>query len=177
MRIQPESDLEAYSQIPIAYQIDSRVDLQALIKENKIVEIPTTPRWKDYDLSPQDHPTALAPKLAKGAIFAAFEGDQRLGGAIVAREVPGYREPADTAILLDIRVRPDARGKGIGQALFQAALAWAKPHPLVVETQNTNVAACRFYQKMGFTLREADPTGYGPDIDEAKLIWQTQSVR
>ena len=42
---------------------------------------------------------------------------------------------------------------------------------LDVETQDTNVPACRLYASCGFTLTDIKPHGYGSLIDEAKLLW------
>jgi GNAT superfamily N-acetyltransferase len=52
----------------------------------------------------------------------------------------------DLAVLWDIRVSPDFRGQGLGSGLLRAAEAWAISKgclELKVETQNTNVRACR----------------------------------
>jgi ribosomal protein S18 acetylase RimI-like enzyme len=80
----------------------------------------------------------------------------------------------DIAVLWDIRVSPEARGAGLGSALFQATAGWAVARGcewLRVETQNVNVAACRFYQKMGCTLGAIDRFAY-PDLpDEVQLLW------
>ena len=102
---------------------------------------------------------------------AVFTLAGRIGGAIVARGVPGYDLPPETAILLDIRVHPSHRGHGFGAALLDSALAWAGGE-LVIETQDVNVAACRFYKKMGGRPWRVEPDGYGPEIDEAKIIWR-----
>jgi hypothetical protein len=47
---------------------------------------------------------------------------------------------------------------------------------LEVETQNNNVAACRFYAAMGCELRSIDRLAY-PDLpDEAQLVWTKRVV-
>jgi ribosomal protein S18 acetylase RimI-like enzyme len=80
----------------------------------------------------------------------------------------------DIAVLWDIRVSPEARGAGLGSALFQATAGWAVARGcewLKVEPQNVNVAACRFYQKMGCTLGAIDRFAY-PDLPgEVQLLW------
>lgn len=40
-----------------------------------------------------------------------------------------------------------------------------------VETQNTNVPACRFYRRMGCTLGAIDRLAYGHQPDEVQLMW------
>lgn len=81
----------------------------------------------------------------------------------------------DVAALWDIRVRPDRRGTGTGTLLFRAAEAWARQRGcrvLKAETQNTNLAACRFYQRMGTTLSSVDRFAYPELPDEVQLIWR-----
>ena len=40
-----------------------------------------------------------------------------------------------------------------------------------VETQNTNVPACRFYSRMGCKLAAIDRFAYANPLGEAQLIW------
>ena len=81
------------------------------------------------------------------------------------------------AFLEDIAVRAFARKKGVGAALFQAVCAWAKEEGLcgvALETQDVNLLACRFYQKMGMALGCADTFLYAnfPETKtELALFW------
>jgi dTDP-4-amino-4,6-dideoxy-D-galactose acyltransferase len=53
-----------------------------------------------------------------------------------------------------IATRDDARGQGVGARLIRAADAFFRAgnaHAATVVTQSSNVQACRFYEKMGFT--------------------------
>jgi ribosomal protein S18 acetylase RimI-like enzyme len=80
----------------------------------------------------------------------------------------------DLAILWDIRVSPEVRGQGIGSALFRAAEVRAGAEgcrQLKVETQNINVAACRFYARRGCVLRAANQMAYAEFPDEVQLLW------
>ena len=69
------------------------------------------------------------------------------------------------------------RRHGVGCALMQKAVDWAKARHLpgiMLETQDVNVAACRFYEKFGFTLRGFDAflyKGLNPNTDEIALYW------
>jgi GNAT superfamily N-acetyltransferase len=59
-------------------------------------------------------------------------------------------------------------------ALFRAAEHWARARGcrrLKIETQNVNVAACRFYQKMGCTLGAIDRFAYPGQPAEVRLLW------
>ena len=81
---------------------------------------------------------------------------------------------ADVAVLWDIRVAAGQRGSGVGSALFRAAEDWAAARDcawLKIETQNINVAACRFYQNMGCSLGAINRFAY-PDLPtEVQLLW------
>jgi GNAT superfamily N-acetyltransferase len=81
------------------------------------------------------------------------------------------------AVLWDIRVQPERRGRGVGKALFYASVDWACRRgcrQLKVETQNVNVAACRFYASQGCELGAIHRYGYAghPQVGhEAMLLW------
>jgi GNAT superfamily N-acetyltransferase len=74
----------------------------------------------------------------------------------------------------DIRVSPEARGKGVGARLFAAVEFWARARGctrLKVETQNINVPACRFYARQGCVLGAIHRFAY-PDLPgEVMLLW------
>lgn len=58
--------------------------------------------------------------------------------------------------------------------LFRAAGDWAGARGcrwLKIETQNINLPACRFYQKMGCTLGAIDRFAYPGQPDEVQLLW------
>ncbi len=51
------------------------------------------------------------------------------------------------------------QGQGIGQSLIEATDAWYKANRILtstVVTQQSNVPACRFYEKAGFTIRKTE---------------------
>lgn len=80
----------------------------------------------------------------------------------------------DVALLWDIRVAPDARGRGIGSALLAEVERWSVERGaqcLEVETQNINVPACRFYEAHGFELRRVNPRAYPELPHETQLLW------
>ena len=86
----------------------------------------------------------------------------------------------DVALLWDIRVAPAVRNRGIGAALLAAGEGWARARgalALEVETQNTNVPACRFYARHGFTLRAVRRGAYPELPDEVQLIWRKELIR
>src|SRR5438477_9916123 len=85
----------------------------------------------------------------------------------------------DAAVLWDIRVSPQCRGQRVGSALLRAVESWVIPKnacALVVETQNTNVPACRFYARHGFVLDHIVPFAYAAFPDEVQLLWRKELV-
>jgi GNAT superfamily N-acetyltransferase len=80
----------------------------------------------------------------------------------------------DLSVLWDIRVAPDARGKGVGSALFQRVEAWGQANgcrQLKVETQNINVRACALYARNGCELRAVHHGAYPELPEEIQLLW------
>ena len=68
------------------------------------------------------------------------------------------------------------RGRGIGRELMAQALAWTRAHGLraiVLETQNTNIDACRFYLRLGFRLSGVQDLFYFDErvAEESALFW------
>lgn len=170
-------NLKDYSAISIAFGARERVDVEAL-RAGAIKTVPIEPQWKDYDEIEDERPDQLARRfdVARWGIFLAQEGDEDLGGIIVAfpNLLEGHAHEPDTAAIIDIRVTPKWRKKGVGKALWLAAEDWARLNgicQLMVETQDINVAACRFYQRMGSEILSINPEGYDPELNEIQLIW------
>ena len=187
IREEPASVLAHYADVSIAYEVRERLAVLApdsgLGGLRLVAEPVAPPYWKDYDAEPGNHPTAWAERfdVARWGILAAFTGTERSGGAVVAWGTPevallGAR--ADLAVLWDLRVVPDRRGRGVGAALFRAAEAWAVSRGagwLVVETQNVNVAACRFYARQGCVLGAVHRSAHPALPDEVQLLWYKPS--
>jgi len=136
------------------------------------------PYVKDYDAI-GDNPMRWAERfdLSNWGFLSAFSGAQCVGRAAVARDtstlemLEGRR---DLALLWDIRVAPLARRRGVGSALFDGVVTWARSRgclELKVETQNTNAAACRFYAQNGCVLRTVQRGAYPELPDEVQLLW------
>jgi ribosomal protein S18 acetylase RimI-like enzyme len=159
--------------VPIEFRCESRLDVEAL-REGRFVEIRIPPFEKDYDAleSPTDWPNRF--DVRNWTLLVAGSG-----GAAVAWNTPGVdmlEGRDDLAVLWDIRVAPEARGRGVGRALVGAAVEWARERgcqEMKVETQDVNVAACRFYAAMGFRLSEIVPDTY-QGLNEAMLIWRRE---
>jgi ribosomal protein S18 acetylase RimI-like enzyme len=178
----PVGDLMAYSAVPIAFQVRSRFRLQ-LVEQGLggirlVEEVVSPPYVRDYDEEKGEGPTRWLKRwdLSNWGAIAAFEGNERVGGAVLAWRTPNVNMldgRDDRAALWDLRVRPDARGRGIGRELFRAAVGWARRREctlLKIETQSINVPACRLYASEGCTLAVINSLARDPD--EVQLIWQ-----
>jgi streptothricin acetyltransferase len=81
------------------------------------------------------------------------------------------------ALLDSFVVDEKYRRRGVGRALMERAIVWARDHKfpgLTLETQNTNVPACKLYESCGFELRGFDTHLYkalDPSTDEIALFW------
>lgn len=179
----PAAALREYAGVPIAFEVRSVLDVAEqgagpagfLLTERRLA----APYVKDYDAIPGEHPVGWAERfdVSRWGVFAAWAERRRVGGAVVAFRTPGLdmlEGRDDLAVLWDIRVAPEARGQAVGSALFRAAEAWARARgcrQLKVETQNVNVAACRFYARQGCVLAAAHRDAYPGLPDEIQLLW------
>jgi len=173
--------LAEYARVPIAFTVREVVDVvqfpsgrETFVLQPRVVEQPYV---KDYDDNGGPEAWASRFDLSHWRFFAARVAGERVGGAAVVFRSPDVnmlRGRQDVALLWDIRVAPAVRGQGVGAALVAAVEAWSAAHGvewLEVETQNVNVPACRFYERMGFALREVHPQAYTNLPDEVQLLW------
>jgi streptothricin acetyltransferase len=92
--------------------------------------------------------------IPKGCCFGAYAGG-RLTGITIGEALPEDR----LLRVWEFHVHPDFRRMGIGRALMERVIAKAREErlpALMLETQNTNVPAIRFYRRMGFRLESID---------------------
>jgi len=184
VREEPIAQLPEQARISIAFHVDRYLDVVPspgargvmLLKE----QVSRRPFDKDYDAIPNNAPADWMTRFdtASWALLGAYQRDERVGGAVLVP--PGTdaiaREPG-VVVLWDLRVSPDHRHDGVGSALFKAATAWAKGKglsTLQAETQNVNLPACRFYERMGCRLASADANAYPEFPDEIRMVWRKQ---
>ena len=176
------TSLADYAQVPIAFTVDRVMDV-TLHTDRKRFSLSERrldiPYVKDYDAIDGEGPLHWPRRfdVSNWRLFTARVAGSRVGGATVAFNTPGLtmlESRRDLSVLWDIRVTPNARGKGIGSALFERVEAWSQTQgcrQLKVETQNINVPACRFYARHGCELRAIHHATY-PDLpEEIQLLW------
>jgi GNAT superfamily N-acetyltransferase len=174
--------LHEYEKVSIAFRVESRFRVELFdggLGGIKLTEEPVTPYIKDYD-EYENYRPANWPKrfdISNWGILSAFDGKIRVGGAAIAWNTPEVNmleDSEDLACLWDLRVRPEYRNKGVGHELFARTLRWSKTrecHLLMVETQNTNVPACRFYARQGCELGAINRFAYPEILNETQLLW------
>ncbi|HXD09851.1 MAG TPA: GNAT family N-acetyltransferase [Anaerolineales bacterium] len=140
------------------------------IQDNKISYsiIPVEPYEKILTVDPEDY-TTFIDNPQKVIFFADVDG--KPVGQI--KMVPWWNK---FTYVEELIVDTDFRGKGVGLALMNRAIAWAKQQGfpgVTLETQDNNVPACKFYEKCGFELSGFDIYAY-KNLDnpsEIALYW------
>ena len=105
-----------------------------------------------------------ADRLKSAWILNAARG--RADAMLVARDggqVVGFNacmRAGDAAVIDLIGVAPEARGRGLGAALVEAALAHyaGGAREMIVGTQSKNIASLALYQRAGFRVRDSHLT-------------------
>jgi GNAT superfamily N-acetyltransferase len=182
VREEPIAQLVEQAKVSIAFRIDRFLDVTPSPGSRGVMllreQVARRPYDKDYDTIPNNAPSDWPARFHTAAwgLLGAYQRDERVGGAVLIP--PGEdavaREPG-VAVLWDLRVSPPRRRDGVGSALFKAAVSWARGKGLSqiqAETQNVNLAACRFYERMGCRLVSADANAYPEFPDEIRMIWR-----
>jgi ribosomal protein S18 acetylase RimI-like enzyme len=175
--------LAEYAAVSIAFRVSEVLDLDAIALDPSAMPIPTrpvaAPYIKDYDTVPGDAPLDWPARfdVSRWMFLAALVDGNRVGcAAVIARDpaVDLLDGRDDLARLWDLRVAPEFRRRGVASALLTAAEGWAGAQgirTLMVETQDVNVPACRFYARQGFMLGAVNHGAY-PDLPhEVQLLW------
>ncbi len=131
-------------------------------------------------LALRDAPYAFSSSYAREAAFEEAEWRQRaardgsfmafLPEAVPAGLAGGFQPGAGPVELVAMFVRPQARGRGVGEALIDAVIAWARKrdatsvHLWVTET---NKPARSLYERCGFSsTAERQPLPSDPALAE-----------
>jgi len=177
--------LVEYAKIPARFEVTAILSpelindgLGGIVLREKTV---SPPYMKDHDALETEEMTRWTRdfETSHWVLFRAFEREVPVGGTTVAYKEPklhqfGHRD--DVTVLWDIRVHPDYRQSGIGTALFTETVIWSREQGckyLKIETQDTNLPACRFYQKQGARLGEINQFVYTDSAfsHQTMLIW------
>jgi GNAT superfamily N-acetyltransferase len=175
--------LGEYASVPSRFDVKSTLQVELVeggLGGMLLRQVPLErPYIKDYDAYgeiPTDWPKLF--DVINWGFFLAMEGERRAGAAAVAFDTSALlmlEVRRDLAVLWDLRTEPAYRGVGI--PLFRYAAEWSRKRgcqQMKIETQNVNIPACRFYQRMGCQLGEIRRFGYAavPAVaHEVMLNW------
>lgn len=184
LKIQRESIkyLSEYSTIPMSFEVKSILQISLInngLSGLSLEEIPVKPWIKKYDEIPEDRVFGWSRQwdISNWDIFSASLEGQLIGGFVIAHDTPGVlklEDRKDITVLWDIRINPNFRGQGFGSILFNKAVECTREKrckTMKIETQNTNVKACRFYEKNGCILGSINSYAYHELPNEAELVW------
>lgn len=131
------------------------------------IKVPVTK--KRYGIDPIDYNSYI--NNPDRVVFLAYTENDIAGQIILRKNWNSY------ANIEDISVDSRVRRQGVGTALVAQARSWAEQRSLpgmMLETQDNNMAACKFYESCGFQLRGLDSylnKGINPETDEVALFW------
>lgn len=170
-----ELEVDDLPEIDDSFIVNSRLIL-SLSKVNKQIEytVEDVPSYeKSYLQDQDDDELAYTEYINKPdqVIYIAILHSQIIGVMVLKKNWNHY------AYIEDIKVDKKYRSLGVGRRLIEQAKQWAKESNMpgiMLETQNNNVAACRFYEKCGFVIGGFDflvYKGIHEESDEVAMYW------
>ena len=127
---------------------------EALLREMRLAALTDSPRAFGSTLEREKVRTGADWRrwFSPGVTYFWID-DAGAGAGIVAAVVDRDSRSAE---LVSMWVRPDQRGRGLGDAMVAAVIAWAEEHGLSLRLQvvQDNAPAVRLYERHGFS-----PTG------------------
>jgi ribosomal protein S18 acetylase RimI-like enzyme len=142
----------------------------------RLVERPLTHPYDKghrYDFDEQERANILQRLRQGDGLHLVVEWCGGIAGVLDATP----QEWNNTAWVWNIMLNEEIRGQGVGRALFDRVVSWARQRgyrALVFETQTNNVPACKFYARMGCVLEGLRDTYYtNEDIQrgEVAIFW------
>ena len=161
--------LHQINQCDASFTVDAKLVLSAENGKISYTAVDVSPYTKQYGPDEMDYNTFIS--NPDKAVFFAYVDEELAGQVRMVKYWNGY------AYIDDVAVDTKFRRQGVGRALIERAIEWArsKGFPgLMLETQNNNVAACKLYEACGFELRGFDThlyKGLKPNTDEIALYW------
>jgi len=176
-----------FADVPRLIEIDAEFESDRFLDVEKttnglevtwqLVERPLVPPFRSryYSLNRQQRQEVGVRLQTGDGLYLAAE-DTHTGKFIALLDMERERW-RDSAVVWNIMVDRAYRRKGLGRELVSRAVAWGRNlglRGIVLETQTNNLAACHFYQAMGFKLCGIDDHFYSNDDTGAKevaIVW------
>ena len=131
---------------------------------------PEAPAWSEDDLSGLTRAASDNPRKTRRAWVA--EDGPALVGFAVATALSIAEAPTECELEF-VLVLPYARRRGIGSALMETILTWARDlgaKEIWLEVRKSNVRAVRLYQRCGFAITGSRPAYYVDPVEDALLM-------
>ena len=164
-----QDSLQDVNKCDATFTVHSKLVLYAANGVISYSVVSVEPYPKKYIFEEKDYPSYIA--NPNKTIYFAYIDSQLAGQIDVSKHWNAY------AWINDFFVDVHFRSHGVGRAMMQKAVDWAKIRNLpgiMLETQDVNVQACRFYENFGFKLYGFDThlyKGLNPATDEIALYW------
>lgn len=142
------------------YQVSKRESDEQFVLALELVPL-SQPYHKRYDHLDAETLKLYRQVLASGFSFGAYIGEECIG--ITLAELRYWNK---SLWVWELHVAESHRRRRIGQQLIDTLAEKARAvglRALICETQNTNIPAIRFYQKMGFHIEGIDLSYYSND--------------
>ena len=177
------------SYFPLYDQVTQNVEVRSVFKVKRIDgglggllldEVKVDPYVKDLSVYERACDLEKMFDLSTWRFYMAFDGEIPVGAVTVAGKTENLNLLGgipDACVLWDIRIADKYKHQGLGQKLFDLAKSGASSDgykKMLIECQNNNVTACRFYRKQGAELTKIDMNAYctEPELeDEYQFIW------
>lgn len=169
--------------------ISMNVDVRTVYKINRIdnglggfnfEEVEVKPYIKDLSMYERATEYESNFDITNWRFYMAFDDEKPIGAMTIAGATPDLNMLSgrdDACILWDIRVIDEYKHQGVGQKLLDMGIEKAKADgykQMIIECQNNNVAACKFYHKQGALLSKIDMYAYYHETDckdETQFVW------
>ncbi|HHT7174183.1 TPA: streptothricin N-acetyltransferase SatA [Bacillus cereus] len=168
------NDLDNFPEIDDSFIVNARLML-SLSKVNRRIEytVEDVPIYEKSYLQNDNEELVYNEYINKPnqIIYIALLHNQIIGFIVLKKNWNNY------AYIEDITVDKKYRTLGVGKRLIAQAKQWAKEGNMpgiMLETQNNNVAACKFYEKCGFVIGGFDflvYKGLNMTSDEVAIYW------
>jgi streptothricin acetyltransferase len=171
IEIQPldQGNIQAVNQCDGSFMVNSHLELSMEYDRLTYSAFPVQPYKKEFPIEEMDVDSFV--NNPDKIIFLAYSDGKLAGQIDLIKWWNGY------AYVNAFAVNQEYRRHGVGKALLQEAVEWARKNQfpgVMLETQNNNMAACALYKKCGFELSGFDKylfKGLDPQTKEVALFW------
>jgi ribosomal protein S18 acetylase RimI-like enzyme len=175
-----EADIPNLPQIRPTYITNTVYEIEHLDLGWRLVEVPRRFDKRNLYNFESEAQSEIRDRLARGNDALLILAEHTRANQIVGILDAERHHWNDTVLLWNLMLDLDYRGKGLGRMLWGRLVDYAKSagvRAITLETQNTNVAACKFYAAMGCRLVGLHETYYMNAPAEEVALFYTFPLR